>query len=333
MAGHTYDDKLLTDYLLGSLSVEETEQLDQLSFTDDELAARLQVVEDDLVDAYAKGELSAQTLERFKSYYLASPKRREKVAFAKGFQNFLDRSVIQEEPQRRDSSETSGIKGPSSPRSFPYRYLFIPSPTLQWGLAAAALIAIVVGGWMVVENQRLQNRMAQAQAEREELQKREQELETQLANQRSSDSEKERELASLREQIARLEQQLTEPGAKPQTDTEPNIVAFTLAPQMRGAGQITRISVPADADLVALQLELEPNDFTSYRAELRASPGGNLWRSGRLRAKARGDGKAIDLRLRAALLKPQVYNLEVYGISPTGAAEIISSYPFRVDRQ
>ena len=331
MKRRTYDDKLLTDYLLGSLSEEEAEQLDELSFTDDELAARLRVVENDLVDAYARGEMAGATLERFKSHYLASPGRREKAAFARGFQDFL-RHAVTTQGQQRSFQEPSAVKERASPRSFPHRYFFTPRPALQWGLAAAALIAIVVGGWLAFQNLRLENRMNQAQAEREELQRREQQLQAEMAEQRSTDLEKEKELAALRERLAQLEQQATgQQGAKSQTDSKPNVVAFTLAPQMRGANQPATVSVPADARQVAFELELEPSDFTFYRVELKTQTGNEaVWKSGRLQARARGDDKTIRVSLRAELLKSQTYKLEVYGVSPTGAAEIISSYPFRV---
>ena len=77
------DDDELVGYLLGELSEEDAERLDEMSLVDDEFAARLRLVEDDLVDAYAGGRLSGERLKRFESFYLASPRRREKAAFAK----------------------------------------------------------------------------------------------------------------------------------------------------------------------------------------------------------------------------------------------------------
>ncbi|HXG91496.1 MAG TPA: hypothetical protein VNN73_03890 [Blastocatellia bacterium] len=88
MNNRIYDDELLTQYLLGQLPEREAERLDELSFTDAAMAARLQAIENDLVDAYARGKIADATLERFNSYYLASPKRREKAAFARGLQRF-----------------------------------------------------------------------------------------------------------------------------------------------------------------------------------------------------------------------------------------------------
>src|SRR6185437_10437843 len=79
------DDEQIVRYLLGALSEQETERLDQLSIADDEFASHLSAVENDLVDAYAKGELSGETLERFEAGYRRSSSRREKVRFARAF--------------------------------------------------------------------------------------------------------------------------------------------------------------------------------------------------------------------------------------------------------
>ena len=75
----------ITQYLLGALPAAETERLDVLSFTDDEFADSIRVVENDLVDAYVQGELADDELEQFKAFYLAFPIGREKVEFAQAF--------------------------------------------------------------------------------------------------------------------------------------------------------------------------------------------------------------------------------------------------------
>jgi hypothetical protein len=77
--------QLLVDYLLGALSEDETERLDELSIADEEFAWRLNAVENDLVDGYVRGELPPAMRERFQVSYLLSEERRNKVAFAEAF--------------------------------------------------------------------------------------------------------------------------------------------------------------------------------------------------------------------------------------------------------
>ena len=78
----TYDDRLLTRYLLGALPDEEVERLDELCIVDEELATRLQALENDLVDAYVRGEVSGEDLGHLESFYLSSAKRRQYSARA-----------------------------------------------------------------------------------------------------------------------------------------------------------------------------------------------------------------------------------------------------------
>src|SRR5688572_18920006 len=92
MSKKTYTSEVIMSYLLGSLPEDEAERFDELSFTDDEFAESLQAAEKDLIDAYVQDELKDAELERFKSYYLASPVRREKVKFAQAFQVFAEKS-------------------------------------------------------------------------------------------------------------------------------------------------------------------------------------------------------------------------------------------------
>jgi hypothetical protein len=103
-----HDPVQLVRYLLGLLSEEDAERLDAASIADDEVAAQLRIAEDDLVDAYVRGLLTGDTLERFESFYLASPRRRAKVCHARTFLRAVDRVT----PADPDSSRNSGAEPP-----------------------------------------------------------------------------------------------------------------------------------------------------------------------------------------------------------------------------
>src|SRR5262245_12113371 len=94
MSKPMYNDQTITQYLLGALPATEAERLDELSFTDEDFAATLKAAENDLVDAYVQGELTGDALAQFESYYLASPRRREKVRFAQAFQTLAEKKAV-----------------------------------------------------------------------------------------------------------------------------------------------------------------------------------------------------------------------------------------------
>lgn len=68
--------------LLGLLSEEDTERLDELTLVDHEAAARLLAAEHDLIDAYVSGTLTADLQEPFERIYFSTPRRRDKVRLA-----------------------------------------------------------------------------------------------------------------------------------------------------------------------------------------------------------------------------------------------------------
>jgi hypothetical protein len=87
------DDQELERYLLGLLSERDEERLDQASIEDDSVASRLRMAEDDLIEGYVRRTLAKETLRRFEAYYLASVRRRERVAFAARFLGAVDRAA------------------------------------------------------------------------------------------------------------------------------------------------------------------------------------------------------------------------------------------------
>jgi hypothetical protein len=327
----TYDDRLITNYILGRLSEEEVEHLDALSFAEDEFAYRLQTVEDDLVDAYVNGELTAENLESFNSHYLLTPSRRDKVKFAAAFRLIVNRPVaangiqgVREPARVRPERVERGASGQSL-RSV-YAVL---DPPIRWALSAAAMLLLLLGAWLVVDNFRLRNQLGQASTERPAPSQSEQELRTQLERERSANSEIEKELERARDQLNRLEGQRAE-SQKPALPRDLAIVHFDLSPQTRAMERPTIISIPPGTDYVSFRLELEPGEVHSYRAVLKTQSGNQIiWRSGKLNARSSGKSRVIDIGIPARILTSRWYILELFGSS---SAEVEAGYPFRVER-
>jgi hypothetical protein len=314
MGTPTYNNQTMTEYLLGSLPEAETERFDELSFTNREFGETLSAAEKDLVDAYVLGELTGAELERFKFHYLASPLRRERVQFAQAFQVLAERNP----PLSEEAAK------PSKKRKAPGWF-----SSLQWAFPVMALVFLLVGGWFALENARLRHQMSESQARRDALVQREQELQKELDDRRSTNAKTEQELARVTEERRLLEDELKKDQQQPSRPGEGSVFSFILTPQMRGIGQSPTISIPADTQYVAVQLALESDDYPAYRVAL-LDPSTNqvLWRSGR--TKATGNTRALSVRFRAGVLKPQTYLLRVSGVPPTGVPEIVGDYPFRV---
>src|SRR5436309_16124107 len=73
---------MITAYLLGELSDAEQEEMEVRYFTDDALFEQLLAIEDDLIDRYARGQITASERQRFERHFMKSPARRKLVRFA-----------------------------------------------------------------------------------------------------------------------------------------------------------------------------------------------------------------------------------------------------------
>jgi hypothetical protein len=296
----TYDDRLLARYLLSDLSPDETERLDELSVADDEFASRLTAVENDLVDAYVRDELSPADMERFRSSYLSSlssARRRQKVEFAEALLALEKRAAAR-------APRTGSIAGRMSPLA-----RWAP----QWGFAAAALAMLVVAGYLLRQNVELREQVNQAHEHQKAIDQLTEQLQQQMKDLRSADAESSKEKAS------------------PDNLNQLKTVSLLLPPPTRGAGPIATISLPPGTKVAVLLLALESDDFPLYRVSLKDSEGNRvLWRSTNLEAGRLGQTKAVPASFPAGLLKPQTYIAELTGLPPHGAPEVVGNYPFRV---
>ena len=304
---HATDDQLLVRYLLGSLAEDETERLDELSVADDQFAEHLKAVEHDLVDAYVKGELSGDTLDRFTTHYLSSPATQDKIRFAEALLTY----------QRRAAP---------APAARVRRFAVLRLAP-QWGWAVAALVFLGATGYLFVENNRLRHQMIDARATRAALETRGQELQRQVTEQRSVNAETARELAQVRASLA----QRPDAGAANQPASQTVVASFVLLPPRRDAGDTLIIAFPAGTEAVTLHVDLESDDFPIYRADVKDSATAQIiWHGSDLRAAPRGRERSLSITLDASVLKPRTYTVDVTGVPARGAPQSVGSYPFRV---
>ena len=83
LPGKTQAEARLTRYLLGAGSPRERERLEAEYFADQDAFENMLSAEDDLIDAYARGDLSAEERRQFEDRFLSSAQGRERVQFAR----------------------------------------------------------------------------------------------------------------------------------------------------------------------------------------------------------------------------------------------------------
>ena len=311
------DDRLLTQYLFRSLSEQETERFDELSVVDDDFAARLNTVENDLVDAYVRGELPAEEARRFQSSYLSSPRRREKVRFAATLVSFEQRAANKPMVARPEGGRAE--KKPESAGKRFFGNWFGTSRrastwfNAQWGLAGAALVLLIAGGYLLNSNRELRQEVKKADSDR----------------------------AALVQQMGQLQQRIAITAATTPTSQgthdrsplaldHPGVAAFMLSPSLRGAAALPTVSWSANTDLVVLMLELESSGFSNYRVTIQdPSSRRAAWQNHAVKPASEGDRRVLTIAFPPSALTSGNYVVQLEGVRTNGATELVSSYPFR----
>jgi hypothetical protein len=325
------DFERLQDYLLGLLPEEEVERLDEESIADDDVAARLSAVEDDLVDAYVTETLDPGTRARFETVYLMSPQRRDKVKFARRFLAAVDRMSTPS-----GTSVSAPRSGPERVRSFPAKPEVLKAQEsrarFSWAFATAAASMALACGLLVNDLQLRQglNRALQLGAAKDQ---RVSSLAREL-DQARNDVAISQALEETRAASTPVERQASG-GSSPSFSRAAlaGTRAVVLFLQTRSIEQVPVVAIPSNADGVAFELRLESNEFAQYRARLK-DPGTNriLWQSAELHARSIAP-ISVTLVVPAHLLESRHYSFELAGIDRSGHDTTTGTYPVEIDRR
>jgi hypothetical protein len=310
--GRALGDETLVQYLIGGLTDDEAEPLDELIVADDAFAVRLRAVEDDLVDAYVHGELTGDTLQRFTAHYLSSPWGRTRVEIAEALRGY-----------RREDTQADRAVTPVTPATSAARR----AVAWWWPLAAAAVL-LLVAGLLAIDNVRLRRDAATTGERLATLEQRARQLEDAVNRQQSAIAATSQELARARDALAAAAGQARMPEP---ASAGPRVLAFVLLPANRDAGETPTIAIPANTGAVMLRLQLDGDDYSRYTVAIKdAATDRIVWRSDRLRAVSAGDRKMLPASVPAHVLRPGAYTADVTGIPPRGPSEPLDPYPFRV---
>jgi hypothetical protein len=308
-----HDDEELVQYLLGLLSDEAAERLDEASIADDDFAARLRIAETNLIDGYVRGQLTGSTLARFESSYLSSPRRRQNVRLAGDFIRLVDRSVARVERVTWKDR--------------------IARPTRLAQVMAAAALVIVVCGVSLFQAVRLRSELTLETSENGAVGRRTEEVQQQRAGEPSAGAAPAEKLAGAHSSVAASPSSSSASGSPEgrRAASQGGIVAVVLLPPTRNAASIPTLAVPTGADRVRFELRLESNDFPSYRVGLKHPATDQiLWRSDWIVPRASADQASVSVVVPAKLLGPQHYSLDLTGRGAGGRAEVIGSYTVRI---
>ena len=129
-------------YLLGQLSDGAREEIEQDLLTNEELFEELLVAEDELIDEYLGGKLSADERASFEKHFLSTPERHEKLKFGRALDRYLSSRPSEVPVHQLTPSQTQ----------WGWAQAFFSSP-LRVAVLALVVLGVVVGSWRIFFHQ------------------------------------------------------------------------------------------------------------------------------------------------------------------------------------
>lgn len=328
MSGQRENSDSIKRYLLGEMSEQERERVEEGLLADDDLYQQLLIAEDDLIDEFVAGALPEQERAQFSQSFLQVPQLRQDVRFAVA----LRKHALKAAPR-------VAVAAAAPPRVSLLDWLrkFFMQPVFSFSMTIALLTAVPLAVWLAAQNSRLRKQVEQLQAMQTPTPAPRQDLQEQLDAERLRN---EKLSAELREQEQRIEEARKIQEAKEQSPPQPparqptppgsaSVVAFTLTPGLvRESGSLKKLTVPPGASELMIRLDLPESGYRNYRVVLKTVDGKELFSRQGLRAA--GGGKHVPVSIPARLLSPDDYQILLTGIASSGEAEEISTYYFRV---
>lgn len=315
---------VLVRYLLGQVSEEEQQQIEQRAFDDDESYRQLLEVEDDLRCAYARGTLPLAQKELFEKRFLIFADERKRVTIARDMIAELRQAPVE------DAWKVASIQAVrKTDRSLLSWFFGSGTPAMRFAMAAAALVVVAGVIWLLFETAQLRNEINRLRAERAAT---EQQVDQRSAEERARREQLDKQLGEERDRRAQLEQELARREEQPdEQSARPAVITLFLAPgRFRGGGETKRLVLAPAVRQVRVRLELTGDVSSSYRAVLMNSEGNEVWTRTALRARRAGARPFTSFSIPARILAEDDYELKLTGLDNTGQPERADSYYFTV---
>ena len=321
------DEMLLRRYLLGEVSEEEREQVEERLMTDRQYFNHFLKTEEALIDEYVKGELNQDEKAPFENHFLSAPERQDKLAFSKSLNRYIA------ETNSRQSADASGADKQVPVSATTGVWLWQRQGRAVMAAMVLTILVLMTGIiLLLVENARTKKQLL----EQTNSHQAEEELRQLLDEQRKRNEELLRQLEQAKNETAQIAQELDrlrQANGHAQERPTSRLASLILAPGLvRDHGQTSQVMLSNDIQSLRLELKFDEEDYASYRVEVKTVEGKSLWRSGNLRARQGAEEKVIVAIVPASQLPEGDYLIALSAASPGRSYKEVSTYHFTVLR-
>ena len=286
----------------------------------------IEIAEEELIDAYVRGQLSGDERKLLEKGLRNSPHLVDRLHFARLLADAADRATEAEVSSNRQHQESSSSRKPWWHFLLTWRP---PQPALNLAFATSVLIIVVGGpvlmvGWMSLrrESQQLAEQKAALERQKSELQKSaaEQQLATDQIRAQLREEQQKRE--ADQQLIAELQQ-----AQNKETTGSSTIASLFLLPASRASGKEKELKPPSGTSKIRLQLAVESIDYSSFMVQVKNSQDREIFQS---RVRRPRSGKLVTITIPSSVLPASAYTLQLSGITPEGTSELVGNYSFRI---
>lgn len=315
----------MVSYLLGELPIDEQVKLEERYTTNEFEFESLLATENDLIDAYVRNELSTSQRLRFEKFFLISPKRRQRLAFAQALATYTSHHPM----AKTISAQAAGVR---STLELAYGWVRTQVPALRLAAAAAAVLILASTGiWIMTHRNPAPDSVAvvnESTAKSVEP--------TKAPNPEPSPSlpavvakdQKGKETTSKEPNKS-----FTNQPKKPAGRMAP--VAFVLTPEaVRGVeSESNKLVIPKDNPNIQLKLELEDGEeYKAFNVEIDTVEGTKILDQKNIKVTKSRTSRLVIVDVKSQLLPTNDYIIKLAGINAKGEAEDFTSYSFSISQ-
>ena len=308
------NEKEIRRFLLGEMTDGERTAFEEKFIAEDTgLFDEINVTEDELIESYIRGTLSSGEKRKFERNFLISETRRQRVAFTR--EMFDKLSAKKTETIAENPSVWSSIAQ------------FFKTPRFAFG---AALAILVFGLWFLVfrnsnEGSQIARQITPTPAISQTPSKIQENQNVAVDSNISSANAPE---TNKNSPSNTRENQ----NSNPPKNAIPGPLTATLAlfaGTVRSGGKMRVLELTKDTRGANFQLNLENEDYQTYRAEIVDADGNVIYKSGKINARK----AVINAFFPTAKLKKGDYFVKLYGFNSKGEEESAADFQFRVNQK
>jgi len=316
MRQKTEEEELAVKYLLGRLSEEERQSLEQRFLDDPEFFEQLLSVESALTDEYIQGNLSGDDRTRFEKLVNSSRSQWREVEFTRDLLQVISSTALE-----RKGADPQG-------RGYRFFRLDWTGASARYAVLAGVVLLLACGAGMLMWSLSLRTQVTQLRGELNAARAREAEAVRQLDDARSLN---ENRAAGLKPPGGN-EQKNGSPANQESGLPQQAVATIVLTPVSvnRGSKAAPVVTIPPTAQTLRFRLVLTRSpQFAAYAVEVRTFEGKVIWRRDGLQPV---NDRTLIFNLPASALPNNDYIVSLEGSASGGAYSDIQDYPFTLRR-